>query len=288
MSERTWKIIEALNWASSFLGTETNAPELLLAHLLSVDRTHLLLKLREDCPQDVMEQFQSLIARHKKGMPVQYLIGEEHFYGRSFAVNEAVLIPRPETEELIAKVVEKIENRFRKEESITGCDIGTGSGCIAITLALELPNLSMTAIDISEQALLLARENAKRLGADHVEFVHGDLLSPVIEKKQRYHIVVTNPPYIETEVIETLDIGVRDYEPRLALDGGKDGLDFYRRIIEALPKVLKPKAIVGFEVGAGQSDEVMMLLRQQFPDAQIETTYDINQKDRVVTAEIGF
>jgi len=288
MSGRTWKIIEALNWASSFLGTETNAPELLLAHLLSVDRTHLLLKLREDCPQDVMEQFQSLILRHKKGVPVQYLIGEERFYGRSFLVNEAVLIPRPETEELVAKVVEKINKRFCKEERITACDIGTGSGCIAITLALEIPNLSMTAIDISGKALSVARENAKRLGAHHVEFVHGNLLAPAIEKKQRYHIVVSNPPYIETEMIEKLDIGVRDYEPRLALDGGKDGLDFYRAIIEALPKVLKPQAIVGFEVGFGQSDDVMMLLRQQFPDAQIEKTYDINRKDRIVTAEIGF
>lgn len=288
MSERQWKIIEALNWASSFLGTETNAPELLLAHLLHVDRAHLLVKLREDCPQGVLEEFQSLIARHKAGVPVQYLIGEERFYGRSFIVNEAVLIPRPETEELVAKIVEKIEKRFRNDERITGCDIGTGSGCIAITLALEISNLSMTAIDISERALSVARQNAKRLGAHQIEFVHGDLLAPVIEKKQRFHIVVSNPPYIETEMIETLDRSVRDYEPRLALDGGKDGLDCYRRIIEALPNVLDAKAIIGFEVGVGQSDEVMMLLRKQFPEARIETTYDINQKDRIVTAEIGF
>src|SRR5690606_8682513 len=100
MSGRTWKIIEALNWASSFLETETNATELLLAHLLQVDRAQLLSKLRDDCPDDMLKRFQSLIVRHKQGVPVQYLTGEEHFYGRSFIVNEAVLIPRPETEEL--------------------------------------------------------------------------------------------------------------------------------------------------------------------------------------------
>jgi len=287
MSKRTWKIIEALNWASSFLKTETNAPELLLAHLLQVDRAQLLSKLRDDCPDDVLKQFQPLVVKHKNGAPVQYLIGEERFYGRPFFVDEAVLIPRPETEELVAKVVEKIEKRFGKEH-ITGCDIGTGSGCIAISLALEIPNLLMTAIDISERALSVARQNAKRLGAHHVKFVHGDLLAPAIEKEQRYHIVVSNPPYIETETIETLDASVRDYEPRLALDGGKDGLDFYRKIIAELPKVLEPQALVGFEVGVGQSEAVMMLLRRQFPDARIELTHDINHKNRIVTAEIGF
>lgn len=288
MSGRTWKIIEALNWASSFLETETNAPELLLAHLLQVDRAQLLSKLRDDCPDDMLKRFQSLIVRHKQGVPVQYLTGEEHFYGRSFIVNEAVLIPRPETEELVAKVVETIEKCFRNNEPLSGCDIGTGSGCIAITLALECPNLSMTAIDISERALSVARQNAKRLGAHRVEFVHGDLLAPVIEKNKRYHVVVSNPPYIETKTIETLDATVREFEPRLALDGGKDGLDFYRNIIAQLPNVLYPQAIVAFEVGVGQSENVTKLLQEKFPYARIETTYDINQKDRIVTAEIGF
>lgn len=288
MSKRPWKIIEALNWASSFLQTETNAHELLLAHLLKVDRAHLLLKLRDECPRDVLEQFQYLVAKHKEGTPVQYLIGEEFFYGRPFYVNESVLIPRPETEELVAIIEKKIQERFRNMEKLSGCDIGTGSGCIAVTLALEIPELHMTAIDISKKALTVAQKNAERFKVNNIEFVHGDLLEPVIAKAKRYHILVSNPPYIESETIKTLDAIVRDYEPRLALDGGKDGLEYYRRMIEELPKVIQPQAIVGFEVGLGQSSAVMALLREQFPDAHIETTFDINQKDRIVTAEIGF
>lgn len=288
MTKRQWKIIEALNWASSFLNSKTKAPELLLAHLLRIDRAQLLLRLRDACPVDVFERFQLLIARHKQGVPVQYLIGEEHFYGRAFYVNESVLIPRPETEELVLLMQKKINARYQEMETLIGCDIGTGSGIIAITLTLELPYLNMTAIDISKEALNVAKANAQRLRAYNIEFIHGDLLAPVISKNRRYDIIVSNPPYIESGVIPTLDATVRDYEPRIALDGGKDGYAVYRRIIRQLPQVINAKAIVGFEVGAGQSETVADLLSRQFPNAHIETTYDINQKDRIVTAEIGF
>lgn len=225
---------------------------------------------------------------HKQGVPVQYLIGEEQFYGRSFFVNESVLIPRPETEELVQLMLKKIDNRFANKRTIDCVDVGTGSGIIAITLALEEQKTEVTAIDLSAEALTVAKKNAERLQATNVSFVQGDLFDPVMATGQRFDVIVSNPPYIESEEVAKLDIGVRDYEPLSALDGGADGYDFYRRMIHSLRKVIREQAIVGFEVGVGQSDTVANLLRSEFPNALIETTYDINQKDRIVTAEIGF
>lgn len=288
MTNRKWKISEALFWASSFLNTKTTAPELLLAHLLRLDRTQLLSNLRETCPDEIIEQFQELMTRHKLGVPVQYLIGEEHFYGRSFLVNKSVLIPRPETEELVQLMLQKMTARFYKKQTITGCDVGTGSGVIAITLACEAKKLEMTATDISKDALQVAKQNAERLNATNVTFVHGDLLYPVISKRNRFDIIVSNPPYIETNAISKLDVNVRAHEPHLALDGGKDGYAIYRKLIRQLPEVINEQAIIGFEVGVGQSKTVAALLHEQFPDANIETTVDINGKDRIVSAEIGF
>lgn len=288
MKQRQWKIIEALNWASSFLKIPSQAPEILLAHLLQVDRVTLLGQLREPCPEEVLKKFQALILRHHKGIPVQYLIGEEQFYSRSFYVNESVLIPRPETEELVQLMLNKISERFQHKRTIAGCDIGTGSGCIAITMAKEEARLNMTAIDISKEALKTARKNAERHAAHQVTFLHGNLLEPAIEQKKHYDVVVSNPPYIESKEIASLDVTVREHEPVLALDGGKDGCNFYRSIISQLPYVLKAQALIGFEVGVGQSTTVANLLTDAFPHAQVDIVYDINGKDRIVTADIGF
>ncbi len=288
MSKTDWRIIEALQWASSFLNKAGNAHELLLQHHLGCDRTGLLLQLRDNCPPSVLAAFKEHVHLHKQGVPVQYLIGEEQFYGRSFLVNEAVLIPRPETEELIQLILKKINNRFANKQTIASVDVGTGSGVIAITLALEEQKTEVTAIDLSAEALAVASKNAKRLQACNVSFLQGDLFEPVITTSQRFDVIVSNPPYIESEEIAALDIGVREHEPLSALDGGADGYNFYRRMIKSLQKVMREQVIVGFEVGVGQSNTVADLLRSEFPTALIETTYDINQKDRIVTAEIGF
>lgn len=288
MEKRKWKIIEALNWASSFLKTESNAPELLLAHLLQIDRAQLFLRLREPCPDGVLQRFQAQIAQHKQGVPIQYLIGEEQFFGRSFFVNEAVLIPRPETEELVQAVLEKIRGRFQHKQRLAGCDVGTGSGAIAVTLACEEKSLAMTAIDISEEALAVAKQNAERLKVNNIAFFQGDLLQPAISQNKRFDVIVSNPPYIETDAIPSLDISVRGHEPIVALDGGKDGCDVYRKMIAQLPSVVNEQALIGFEVGAGQSETVADLLREQLPDAQVEIIFDLNQKDRIVMAEVGF
>ena len=282
------KVYEALNWASSFLKEkerDENASELLLRFFLHTDRTNLLANLREELAPTVLESFKEAVHLHGEGTPVQYIIGYEEFYGRSFVVNEHVLIPRPETEELVLGALKRMERIFGKNKRIDVIDIGTGSGAIAITLKLERPELNVTASDISKDALGVAKENAERLSAE-VTFEKGDLLTPFLEKDQKFDVVISNPPYIPMSDKEEMSIVVTEHEPHQALFAGQDGLDIYRRFKTELPLVLKEKALVGFEVGAGQSQAVTRLLQEAFPSAKIETVYDINGKDRIVFAQI--
>ncbi|MCQ6274601.1 peptide chain release factor N(5)-glutamine methyltransferase [Bacillus sp. V3B] len=283
------KVYEALQWASSFFSEhkrDENAGELLLRFFLHMDRSTLLANLREELDQDVFFRFQDAVILHAEGKPVQYIMGFEEFYGRSFAVNEHVLIPRPETEELVLGAIQRIEELFGKNEVVDVVDVGTGSGAIALTLKLERPQLNVTASDISEAALRVASENAAHLSAD-VQFETGDLLQPFLEKGKKFAVVISNPPYIPLEDKRSMSVVVTDHEPHGALFAGEDGLDLYRRLAEELPFVLKEKALVGFEVGAGQSEAVTGLLQQALPTAKIETVYDINGKDRIVFATIG-
>ena len=204
------------------------------------------------------------------------MIGHEMFYGRSFFVNEEVLIPRPETEELIVGVLERIERHFG-DEKIHVADIGTGSGAISITLALENKNLHVYTVDIAQKSIEVAKENAKTLGAE-VTFYHGDLLSPFYETGQKLDVVVSNPPYIPEEDWRGLSPVVKEHEPKRALVGGEDGLDFYRRFMEELPNVLQKKAIVAFEIGVGQGEDVKGLLQQAFPHAHVEVVLILMEK----------
>jgi release factor glutamine methyltransferase len=282
------KVYEALQWASSFLSEhkrDENAGELLLRFFLHMNRSTLLSNLREELDQDVFTRFQEAVMLHVEGRPIQYIMGFEEFYGRSFTVNEHVLIPRPETEELVLGALQRIEALFGSNRLVDVVDIGTGSGAIAVTLKLERPQLRVTASDISEEALRVAAKNAEQLSAD-VQFEKGDLLQPFLEKGQKFDVVISNPPYIPLEDKKSMSIVVTDHEPHGALFAGEDGLDLYRRLAKELPFVLKEKALVGFEVGAGQSKAVTDLLQQAFPSAKIETVYDINGKDRIVFATL--
>ncbi|CAM4293571.1 peptide chain release factor N(5)-glutamine methyltransferase [Bacillus sp. GX] len=281
------RVYEALKWASSFLqenGRDENAGEIVLCHVLKVNRTGLLMNLREEITAEQETSFTEFIHKHVEGIPIQYMIGHEMFYGRSFFVNEEVLIPRPETEELIVGVLERIERHFG-DEKLHVADIGTGSGAISITLALENKNLHVYTVDIAQESIEVAKENAKTLGAE-VTFYHGDLLSPFYETGQKLDVVVSNPPYIPEEDWCGLSPVVKEHEPKRALVGGEDGLDFYRRFMEELPNVLQKKAIVAFEIGVGQGEDVKELLQQAFPHAHVEVVFDINGKDRMVFAEM--
>ncbi|MCK6259231.1 peptide chain release factor N(5)-glutamine methyltransferase [Fictibacillus sp. KIGAM418] len=282
---------EVLNWASSFLtkkGREPLAGELLLRHVLGdMSRTELLLGLDEELLPKQQEVFEAAVQKHGDGVPVQYIIGFEEFYGRRFSVNKEVLIPRPETEELVYEVLQRSMMRFPGIEEIQTVDVGTGSGAIAITLALENSRFSVTTIDIAEESLEVAKKNAENLEAS-VRFIHGDLLQPLIKGGEKADIVVSNPPYIPDREIMELETIVKDQEPFRALSGGEDGYVFYRRFMEELPLVLNKQSIVAFEVGHDQGQTVAEMLRVTFPGSVVSVVKDISQKERMVIAEIGF
>lgn len=282
-------VFEALKWASSFLKEnkrDENAGELLLKHLLKMDRSQLLANQRMCLDQNVRVEFVRGITGHVHGTPIQHIIGYEEFYGRRFSVNEHVLIPRPETEELVYYTLEKIRKHFADIDGLKIADIGTGSAAIAATLKLEEPDMSVIAVDISAKALEVARKNAEEIGAQ-VEFFEGDLLQPLISSGVQLDVLVSNPPYIPLGDLPTLSDVVREHEPHSALFGGEDGLDFYQRFMEELPQVMKERFLIGFEIGVGQGEAVAVMLRKAFPAAATEIIHDINGKDRMVFCTLG-
>ncbi|MCJ7840560.1 peptide chain release factor N(5)-glutamine methyltransferase [Lederbergia sp. NSJ-179] len=284
MSER--KVFEALKWASSFLkeqNRDENAGEWLLHWILGMDRSQLLAEQRMLLSDKDWIRFERAVKEHASGKPIQHIIGYEEFFGRKFMVNEHVLIPRPETEELIEAVLQRIKGLFPKNKPLKLADIGTGSGAIAITMKLECQNLEVMATDISQAALKTAQQNAKQLKAN-IQFQQGDLLEPLMEREEKWDIILSNPPYIPDH--DVLDDVVQDHEPSLALFGGADGLDFYRRFAMDLPKLVPQQALIAFEIGAGQGHAVADLMKQAFPSAQIEILLDINGKDRMVITQI--
>ncbi|KAB7671849.1 peptide chain release factor N(5)-glutamine methyltransferase [Bacillus sp. B1-b2] len=284
------KVFEALKGASSYLKThyrEEYAAELLLRHCLSISRSEMLLRFHEEMEKEQLLQFKQYVEQHVKGIPVQYIIGQEDFYGRTFKVNKEVLIPRPETEELVQSALQRISRCFHQEKELKIVDVGTGSGAIAITMKLESPNLNVTATDLYEESLKIAEYNAGNLGAA-IHFVQGDLLQPFLKSGETFDVFLSNPPYIPEGDVEEMSEIVTEHEPHRALFAGKDGLVLYRRLSEELHRIVKDKAIVGFEVGTGQSKDVASLLQKAFPHAKVEVQFDINGKDRMVFAEIGF
>ncbi|MBY6037364.1 peptide chain release factor N(5)-glutamine methyltransferase [Fictibacillus nanhaiensis] len=284
------KVHEALAWASSFLADhdrEAFASEILMRHVLGgVSRSEMLIRLHDYMSDDEYGYLKKVVARHVDGEPVQYITGSEEFYGRTFSVNQEVLIPRPETEELVEHMLKLISLHFNVGEEVTVADIGTGSGAISITMALEDERLQVYTVDIAQESIEVAKGNAARLGAK-VTFLHGDLLHPFMEQNMKLDVVVSNPPYISDHEIAVLDTIVKDREPIRALSGGEDGYNFYRRFMEELPLVLNEKALIGFEVGAGQGMTVAGMLRKTFPDADVYVKEDISGKDRMVFAVVG-
>lgn len=277
-------IREASMKAASLLKEEAveeprNNAELLLMHLLNIDRAALLRDGGDPFPSEKLADWEQLVRRKALGEPVQYMIGEQWFYGRPFAVSPAVLIPRPETELLVEAVLEAADLIWPQAAGVgvsaggelapTIVDVGTGSGAIAVTLAAQRPAWRVSASDLSPDALAVARTNAARHdAADRMAFVQGDLLMPFIygheqsvHDRLRIDVLVSNPPYIPAADMPGLQREVRDYEPHLALEGGADGLDPYRRMLEQLPLLVQMPRIVAFELGMGQPRIVADMMR---------------------------
>lgn len=273
------KYFELLNEATELCHKnhkEEGAAKLLLLHITKLESHVLIGKLKEDAPEFVETQFKDLMNKYVfENIPVQHLTGVEYFYGYEFIVNEHVLIPRFETEELVSNILMTYDEVFEDKE-VKAVDIGTGSGAIAITLDLEEPNISMTATDISHDALDVAEENNKKLDAN-VTFLQGDMLSPL--DGQKFDILISNPPYIPaSEEVESL---VLDNEPHVALFGGEDGLYFYRIILSNASKYLNDRNFLAFEHAYDKGEEMIALAKEYFPNAEVKLLKDMQGKDRM-------
>ncbi|MGA3068864.1 MAG: peptide chain release factor N(5)-glutamine methyltransferase [Terracidiphilus sp.] len=227
--------------------------EALLLHVLGKSKAWLLAHSEEQLPDAEASRYNELLERRYRGEPIQYITGEAEFYGLPFRVTPDVLIPRPETEHLVEKALE-LADRFPAPRIM---DVGTGSGCISVTLAHHLPHAQITAIDLSGPALAIAEENAKRNGVA-IRFLRGDLLTPVAG--EQFEIVVSNPPYVPLTDRATLAVEVRDHEPALALYAGADGLEICRRLIPSTFAALIPGGFLLLEIGHGQSQAIATLL----------------------------
>ncbi|MFH0812678.1 MAG: peptide chain release factor N(5)-glutamine methyltransferase, partial [Pseudomonadota bacterium] len=215
-----------------------------------------------------------------KGEPVAYIIGRKEFWSLTFKVNYAVMIPRPQTETLVEAALQL----FPSDSSPSILEIGTGSGAIAIALATELPRASISATDISPEALSIARENASAHGITSIKFMEGNLYESLKMEGKIFDLIISNPPYILTDEIPRLPAGIRDYEPHLAIDGGLDGLEYYRKIIQEAHHYLKLGGYLLLEVGDKQSPDVCKIISKTGYFSPSETVKDLLGIERVVKA----
>lgn len=258
---------------------DVNVAKVLFYHLADKQPHELYLMYDEEVSSELEAKFLAGMEEYYQGKPIQYIKGVENFFGRDFKVNEDVLIPRYETEELVENILYRIDDYFAEYQSITLCDVGTGSGAIATSLALEEPRLKVFATDISLKAVTVAKDNAKNLGAN-IEFMVGDMLEPLLENEIKVDIFVSNPPYIPQE--QEIEAMVKDNEPHVALFGGNDGLYFYRKIFQGVEPLLQERALLAFEMGFDQRELMEATLQEYFPNDPHEIIKDINGKDRML------
>lgn len=252
--------------------------DLMLAAVLELPRVKLYADWDRPLNPEEVERYRAMIVKRVQGWPLAYLTGKKSFLGWELTVSPAVLIPRPETEELVEAVVSQMKDR----EGLMGVDVGTGSGAIVIALAKSLPGSRWVAVDLSPEALEIAKTNARNLGvAEQIRFMQGDLLQPLVELGERFDLVVSNPPYIPSAELASLQPEVRR-EPSMALDGGPDGLDPYRRMIPQLESVLAPDGWVALEHGYDQQAPLESL----FTAAGYVCTFlkDLSGHDRMMLA----
>lgn len=294
---RVWTIEAVLRWAADdFRARGIDTPrldaELLLAHALGSTRIALIVDAKRELDGRELGLLREFVTRRRSREPMAYILGQREFYGRAFRVDRRVLVPRPDTETLVEVALERTRS---VSMSMRALDLCTGSGCVAITLARERPTSRVVATDTSEDALAVARDNATRLGAYNVALRAGNLFG-ALEPRPRgdtpdgaparrgfsFDVVTANPPYVPSGEIAALMADVRDFEPRLALDGGDDGLAIVRRVVAEAPAHLDTGGVLAVEVGAGEATEVARLFAQAGFDG-IDVRRDYARVERVVS-----
>ncbi len=286
-----YRILDILKLSSDYLAKKgiENArlnAELLLGNVLKLNRVQLYLNFERPLAPEELEAYRQLLRRRAAHEPIQYILGETEFFSLKFKLNRSTLIPRPETELLVDTVIEQCRIRYITKDLISICDIGTGCGNIAIALAKHLPNSQVMAIDTHPEAIKIAEQNAAahEVG-DRIKFIQYDILSQDQKIAGGFDVVVSNPPYISRQEFDQLPNEVKNFEPRIALAGGEDGLDFYRKIAKLAPSLLLASGFVAVEIGATQFDAVFELFSTTKIFQSIELIRDLNGLPRVVLAK---
>ncbi len=265
-SKKIWSILDLITWGTDYL-TEKKIDdarlniELMLAHVLRLKRIQLYTSFDKPLTEEELSVFKELLKRRLANEPLQYILGETEFMGLKFFVDKRVLIPRPETELLVEKSIDLIKERFAVESEISILDIGTGSGCIAVSLAKLVPRSNVVAIDNSIAALEIAKQNGARNGvAERIRFEDIDIFNQKeFSSSEKFHCIVSNPPYISTKEFSEVSNGVRDFEPHFALTDEGDGLKFYPAIASAGKELLLANGIIGVEHAYDQSERVQRI-----------------------------
>lgn len=267
----------------------------LYCFLDKIDAVGLMMHWQDTLQDNACEAYFDLVQRRAAGEPMQYITGVQEFMGIPFKVTAQVLIPRQDTETMVEDAIEAIEKGtlrgrpFIKAAAIKEVlDLCTGSGAIGVSIAKMCPKIKVVCSDISSEALKIAEENAQTSGCKSIKFQEGDLFSPFCGKlrKKKFDLIITNPPYIQTDVIPTLQREVKDHEPMSALDGGKDGLDFYRRIAVEAPSHLNKNGVLMMEIGYDQRISVTELLQETAKFSDIICLQDLAGKDRIIAAKL--
>jgi release factor glutamine methyltransferase len=282
-----WTILELLRWTSDFfrdkgVSEPRASAEVLLAHTLGLSRLDLYLRYDQPLTPEELARFKALMVRRRQGEPVAYLTGHREFWSLDFQVAPGVLIPRPETEILVNAALEAMRELPELTGPLWGMEIGVGSGAVVVALARELPQMNWLALDLSAAALAVARDNARHHGvAGRTFFVRGDLIAG-LKPGPHFALMVANLPYVPRIEWEQLPKDIKDFEPRQALLGGEDGLDLIQLLIRQAHHFLRPGGYLALEVGAGQADRVMELLREIRAYEELKTFVDYQGIQRVV------
>ncbi len=288
-SDDTWTIQKLLKWVTQYLtnkGIESPrlSAELLLSHVLGLKRIELYTQFSQSVTAEQLGVLRDLVKRAGQFEPVAYLTGKTEFYSLELNITRDCMIPRPETELLVQRAIEFLRMRFGNQAV---CDLCAGSGCIAVAIAKNFADACVFATDISDKALAVAAENVRKHQlAERITLLCGDLFDPLIQQLDvnQFDLIVCNPPYVSSAEYDNLDKNVKDYEPRLALHAGDDGLDIYRRLIERIDQFLKPDAALMLEIGYAQGPAVKKLLEETNAFGEIKIEKDYHNNDRIVTA----